>query len=588
MDEQPRGAMAEAPGPGEAKPLHPTRADWTLLAMRSLLAAALLLQTWLSPLPAQQILPIRYALYAYGALILVETLFLWRRWLLTAWPQVTLALDILLVLGVLFLSGGATSPLLPIVLIPVVAISVRLGFSSGLGLNMAALAGYILLVMRDVFAKTAGLDPPQLAALGGMILTLGTIGGLLAEQIALPAKQDIHRYEERIEQLREQHNAASARAQVFYEMSRTLSVTMSYQRVLEGVLQGCRRLLDFATGVVLLSASPESLFLAASNGQRVEQQREINLVGGALSTCLATADPLIIQHLGRDAELQQVTALQKCRSGLCVPLRVGLRNYGVIVIGSLNEDAYDETDLSQLTALSHFATIAIQNAQLYQDLREERDKIISAEENVRKELSRDLHDGPAQSLAAIAMNVEFIKRLLAESRSTQAISELDSLQNLARKTAWDVRTMLFELRPIILETKGLVPTLEQYAQRFPETEEPRVHLDTGSFNRRLDPKAETTVFTIMQEAVNNARKHAKAKNIWLRLAQQGGDLVASVQDDGVGFDLEKVKASYEKRGSFGLLNMHERAQLVGGRTEIRSAPGKGTAVIITVPIERGN
>jgi signal transduction histidine kinase len=267
---------------------------------------------------------------------------------------------------------------------------------------------------------------------------------------------------------------------------------------------------------------------------------------------------------------------------------VGLRNYGVIVVGSMNENAYKETDLSQLAALSHFATIAIQNAQLYQDLREERDKIISAEENVRKGLSRDLHDGPAQSLAAIAMNVEFIKRLLAENRPTQAVSELDALENLARKTAWDVRTMLFELRPIILETKGLVPTLEQYVQRFPDTEEPRVQLDTGGFTRRLDPKTETTVFTIMQEAVNNARKHAKGKHIWLRLEQKGTDLVASVQDDGVGFDVEKVKASYEKRGSFGLLNMHERAQLVGGRTEIRSAPGKGAAVIITVPLERGS
>lgn len=588
MDEQSIGEPAESPGPREAEALHPTQADWILLAMRGLLAVVLFLQIWLFPLPMQQVRSIRYVLYVYGALILIEALFLWRRWILSAWPPVTLALDILLVLGTLFMSGGAISPLLPIILLPVLASSVRLGFSSGLGLNLAALAGYVLLVMRDAFAKTPGLDTAQLAALGGMILTIGTIGGLLAEQIALPAKQDIHRYEERIKQLRDQHSAATARAQVFYEMSRTLSVTMSYQRVLEGVLQGCRRLLDFTTGVVLLSASPDSLFLAASNGQRVEQQREINLVGGALSTCLATADPLLIRHLGRDAELQQVLALQKCRSGLCVPLRAGLRNYGVIVIGALNEDAYDESDLSQLAALSHFATIAIQNAQLYQDLREERDKIISAEENVRKELSRDLHDGPAQSLAAIAMNVELIKRLLADSRSSQAIAELDSLQELARKTAWDVRTMLFELRPIILETKGLVPTLEQYVQRFPETEEPRVHLDTGNFNRRLNPKTETTVFTIMQEAVNNARKHAKAKNIWLRLVQQGSDLMASVQDDGVGFDLEKVKASYEKRGSFGLLNMHERAQLVGGRTEIRSAPGRGTAVIITVPLEREN
>jgi signal transduction histidine kinase len=578
--------MAEEPYPPQDDRLHATRADWVLLAVRALLGVGLLAQSWLAPVTGQQQGPVRSLLIAYLALVLVETLFLWRRWALAVWPQVTLVMDILLCLGVLYFSGGVPSPLIPILLIPVVATSMRLGFSGGLGFNLAALAGYVLLVMRDVFAKNPDLHLAQAIVYGGVILGVGTLGGLLAEQIALPAQEDIHRYEERIEQLRDQHNAASTRAQVFYEMSRTLSVTLSYQRVLEGVLQGCRRLLDFSTGIVLLSSGPESLFAAAFIGLRAgESQQEVRLAGGVLSTCLATADPLILDALGKDTELNQVMALQKCRSGLCVPLRVGLRNYGVIVLGSLSEHAYRETELSQLVALAHFATIAIQNAQLYQDLRDERDKIISATENVRKELSRDLHDGPAQSLAAIAMNVEFIKRLLVHEPD-HAMAELDSLEQLARKTSWDVRTMLFELRPIILETKGLVPTLEQYVQRFPETEEPRVHLDTGGFGRRLDPKAEMTIFTIMQEAVNNARKHAKAHNIWLRLQQQGSDLVASVQDDGAGFDVEAVKASYEKRGSFGLLNMHERAELVGGRTEIRSAPGKGAAVIITVPLER--
>lgn len=579
--------MTEEQGPPQADSLpRSTRADWVLLAVRLLLSVGLLLQGWLAPFDGQQQHLSRYVLFAYIGLILVETLFLWRGWALTVWPQVTLVVDIGVALAVLYLGGGVTSPLLPVLLLPVVATSMRLGFSSGLGFNLAALAGYILLVMRDVFANNPNLRIADAVTFGGVILTVSTLGGLLAEQIALPAKEDIHRYEEHIAGLRKQHNAASTRAQLFYEMSRTLSVTLSYQRVLEGVLQGCRRVLDFAVGIVLLSAGPESLACAAAIGLRPnESQREVQLGGGVLSSCLATADPLILDSMGKDIELNQVVPLQRCRSGLCVPLRVGLRNYGVIVLGSLSEKAYKEGDLSQLVALAHFATIAIQNAQLYQDLRDERDKIISATENVRKELSRDLHDGPAQSLAAIAMNIEFIKRLLVH-QPEQAVGELDNLEQLARKTSWEVRTMLFELRPIILETKGLVPTLEQYVQRFPETDVPRVQLDTGGFSRRLDPKTETTLFTIMQEAVNNARKHAKSKTIWLRLQQQGSDLVASVQDDGVGFDLEAVKASYEKRGSFGLLNMHERAELVGGRTEIRSAPGKGTAVIITVPLER--
>ena len=562
-----------------------SRSDWILMVSRWLLAVGLLLLNRFSPPTLDAQSPVEYILLVYLLITGLEVVFLWRRWLPRVWSHITLAVDVILAVALLFLTGGTESPLLPLFLLPVMAISVRLGFSAGLGLNLAALVGYALLIVRD-YAREAPPGPSQWGVFAGAIIMIAVFGGLIAEQMGRPAREEAHRLREQVEHFRSQYIGANKRALVLHDMASTLSVTMSYQRVLESILKDCRRLLEFSVGVVYLSAGEEDLYVAASTGLRADDAKKgVHLVGGCLSSSLATAEAALLEHLGRDLELRQTMALQRCRSGMCVPLRAGLRNYGAIVVGSMNENAYSKADLAQLAALARFATIAIQNAQLYQDLREERDKIISAEENVRKELSRDLHDGPAQSLAAIAMNVEYIKRLLKEEPD-RVIGELDTLEGLARKTAWDVRTMLFELRPIILETQGLVPTLEQYVQRFPDTEPLKVHLDTGGFDQRLDPKVETTVFTIMQEAVNNARKHAKGKNIWLRLTQQGDKLVASVQDDGVGFDLKAIQSSYEKRGSFGLLNMQERAELIGGGTEIRSAQGKGTAVIITVPLKR--
>ena len=561
------------------------RADWVLTGTRVLLALGLLALFWfvrgLSPWPALPLL----VLLVYLLLVGFEALFLWRRWGLRALVQISFALDVALDLALLFFTGATRSPLLPLLLFTVTAISLRLGLAAGLGLNLAALLGYGLLVMRDQLQPGSRVDPLQVSLFAGAILTIGVFGGLIAEQVGRPATEQLRNLALQLEDLRSRFLRAAKRARAFYEMSHTLSVSLSYQKVLEGILQECRRLLDFSVGIVLLTGGKDELSIAASSGMRVaDNDTRVYLVGGTLSNCLATAEPALLEHLGRDVELRQVMALQRCRSGMCVPLRAGLRNYGAIVLGSINEQAYSRADLEQLVALAHFATIAIQNAQLYQDLREERDKIVRAEENVRKELSRDLHDGPAQALAAITMNVEYIRRLLAEDPE-KALEELDNLEKLARKTSWDVRTLLFELRPVILETQGLVPTLEQYVQRFPASEGVQVHLDTSGFSGRLDPKIEATVFTIMQEAVNNARKHARAKNIWLRLARQGENLVAWVQDDGVGFNVEEVRANYEKRGSFGLLNMEERARLIGGRTEIRSIPGKGTAVIITVPVQ---
>lgn len=567
-----------------------TRADWIILGTRWVLALLLVVVFGLNLLNPAGRQTSLLLMAVYLGFTLLHALFLWRRWGLRVWTHIAFALDIALLLALLFLDQGANSVLLPLLLLPVAGISMRLGFSAGLGLNLAALAGYALLVMHAYLTGTAP-DGRQMAiragVFAGLIALIAVFGGLLAEQLNRPVQELQRRFDAQIQKLRAQSAAANNRAHAFYEMASTLSVTMSYQKVIENILQVCHRLLDFSIGVVLLSAGEEDLQVAASAGLRVgDTAKRIHLVaGGALSKSLTTANPALLEHLGRDPEISQIVALQRCRSGMCVPLRAGLRNYGVIVVGSINEGAYTPAHLSQLAALAHFATIAIQNAQLYQDLREERDKIIRAEENVRKELSRDLHDGPAQSLAAMAMSAEFIKRLLNEDPA-KALEELDNLEKLARKTSWDVRTMLFELRPIILETQGLVPTLEQYVQRFPASEGLQVHLDTGGFNRRLDPKVETTVFMIMQEAVNNARKHAQARNLWLRLQVKDNHLIASVQDDGVGFDPVAVQASYERRGSFGLLNMKERAQLIGGHTEIHSAPGKGSMVVISVPLER--
>ncbi len=577
MDEEEISALT-APEPS-------TRPDWILLGTRLVLALGLLVLILFVPrLSAERQLLVR-VLLVYLVLIGCEALLLWRRWGQRAMPQVALALDVGLCLVLLFFTGATQSPLMPLLLFVVTAISMRLGLATGLGLNLATLLGYGLLVMHDQLRFPARVDVLRAGLFGAAILATGVFGGLIAEHLGRPAAEELRSLQLQVEELRGRLIRASKRARAFYEMSHTLSVSLSYQKVLEGILQECRRLLDFSVGVVLLTGGKDELSIAASSGMRVaDNDTRVYLVGGTLSNCLATAEPALIEHLGRDAELRQVMALQRCRSGMCVPLRAGLRNYGAIVLGSINEQAYSRSDLEQLVALAHFATIAIQNAQLYQDLRDERDKIVRAEENVRKELSRDLHDGPAQALAAITMNVEYIRRLLGEDPK-KALAELDNLEQLARKTSWDIRTMLFELRPVILETQGLVPTLEQYVQRFPASEGLQVHLDTGGFAQRLDPKVEATVFTIMQEAVNNARKHARAKNVWMRLARQGGNLVAVVQDDGVGFDVEAVRAGYEKRGSFGLLNMEERARLIGGRTEIRSVPGKGTAVIITVPLE---
>jgi signal transduction histidine kinase len=297
---------------------------------------------------------------------------------------------------------------------------------------------------------------------------------------------------------------------------------------------------------------------------------------------LRSSDPLLIEDISQQPALTPITALAQCHAACLVPLRAALRTYGLMLVASDRMHAFNQEQLGMLTALANYAIIALHNAQLVHDLRQERAKLLSKEEEVRHQLARDLHDGPAQALAAITMNVEFIKRLL-ERDPPRVIAELDKLGGLAKRTTHEVRTMLFELRPLALETQGLDTTLRQYLERF-QGSPTKIEMEANEISVSLDTKTEGTLFNIIQEAINNALKYAKAEHIWVRLKQTPTTLEVTVQDDGRGFDLQKVLDSYEKRGSFGLLNIEERAKLIGGTSEMMSAPGQGTTVRVTVPL----
>lgn len=273
------------------------------------------------------------------------------------------------------------------------------------------------------------------------------------------------------------------------------------------------------------------------------------------------------------------------RSILCAPMRLRDRVVGVMqVLNKRTGEPFIEQDLRLLTTLAAQAAVAVENARLVRSLKEERDRLLAKEAEVRAAIARDLHDGPTQSVAAIAMNIEFIKKLL-RAMPDRVESELTVLSDLVQKTSHDIRTLLFELRPLGLETQGLLSTLQQYVGRFRDPSGAlRLRLEAPASIPRLPIEIEGAIFMIVQEAINNARKHSRAPEVAIYLYQEEDQLVASVRDRGRGFNLSAVESSYNTRGSLGLLNMRERARLIGGECRIRSAEGEGTTVELRVPL----
>lgn len=283
--------------------------------------------------------------------------------------------------------------------------------------------------------------------------------------------------------------------------------------------------------------------------------------------------------IGREAEF--VT-----RSLICVPMRIQDRVIGAMqLLNTLDGRPFTEQDMQLLTTLASQAAIAIENARLYQSLKAERDRLLSKEAEVRTAIARDLHDGPTQSVAAIAMNIEFIKKLF-KAMPERVPAELDTLAELVHKTTNDIRTLLFELRPLGLETQGLLTTLQQYVDRWRDVSgaNTRLRLEAPANMPRLPAEIEAATFIIMQEAVNNARKHARSDVITIYLYTEEDTFVASVRDRGKGFNVALVESNYNNRGSLGLLNMKERARLIGAELRLRSEPGQGTTVELRIPL----
>lgn len=206
-------------------------------------------------------------------------------------------------------------------------------------------------------------------------------------------------------------------------------------------------------------------------------------------------------------------------------------------------------------------------------------KIIEAQEEERKKLSREIHDGPAQMLANVMMRSDLIERVQRENGPEEALEEIRSLKGMVRNALYEVRRIIYDLRPMALDDLGLIPTLKKYLQTI-EDYNKGIQFEFINLGQemRLPSQMEVALFRLVQEAVQNALKHADATCIQVKLSISKELVSVVIKDDGKGFDL-----SVHKEGSFGLMGMRERVELLEGALSINSAPGAGTLVLIQIP-----
>ncbi|AZB44546.1 sensor histidine kinase [Bacillus sp. FJAT-42376] len=211
-------------------------------------------------------------------------------------------------------------------------------------------------------------------------------------------------------------------------------------------------------------------------------------------------------------------------------------------------------------------------------------RIIEAQEEERKRVSREIHDGPAQMLANVMMRSELLERIFRDRGTEEGFKEIRNLRQNVRNALYEVRRIIYDLRPMALDDLGLIPTLRKYLHTIEEYNgKTKMHFQSygEAEERRLPPRFEVALFRLAQEAVTNALKHAQAKEISVKVEVSQEYVNLLIKDDGSGFDFSELKEKRNK--SFGLVGMKERVELLDGTMDIDSKIGRGTTIMIKVP-----
>ncbi len=563
--------------------------DWLLLSLRWPLLAAIATEVYfLSNGNLNTELP-RLAVLTVGVVynVLIAAFLIANAWPKAA-PALTLFADTVLAIG-LFAAPGPNTLTSAYWAAGFVVMTASLRFSWVWAL-LAALA----IAAADA-ALLVGFDTDYQNALISLIpnaiflITGALVAGLVGKQTQTLAVRRAHA-ERDVEDRRLKHIREQARA--IYKMALLVSETLNYERVLDAALD--LSISSMADTGAAASQMVCAALLFRDDSLRVVTARRLTQAdlkvtlpaqSGIIAETLASGESGVLSDPSRDPELSRFISLRGCRTLLIAPLQAGMDNFGVMLFAHPRQDFFDLDHLELLEAICKHTIIAVKNGKLYQKLLEEKERIVEVEEEARKKLARDLHDGPTQSVAVLAMRANYIRRLL-EREPKSAAEELYKMEDLARRTTKEIRHMLFTLRPLVLESQGLAAALQSLADKMRENYDLNVIIEAQpGAAEKLEMHAQGVLFYIVEEAVGNARKHAASKHIWVRLGLRSPEMFSlMIEDDGVGFNVGAVGANYEQRGSLGMVNMRERTELVNGQLNIDSAEGKGTKITIMVPL----
>lgn len=450
-------------------------------------------------------------------------------------------------------------------------------------------------------AAVAALSAAAVVAIAGVLFSapwLGVIAFLLIGlglALGLAVWRDSHEQYRRVVAALEAANQAqqiqSHRLEAFREIAASVGQTLDLREVLE---LGLEKVLQVsgqeAAEIHLLDADEHTMSTKASIGgpEGFQMREELIVVGECLcGLAMLNEKPLIVPDIESDERVTRLSCVRfGFQSAACVPLRVKGRAIGVLTVHGREKHHFDGEDMEVLGAVANQMAIAIENARLYADI-EDRVGVLSrrlqhlAVVEERERLGREMHDGVAQTLSLLSIQLAQVRSLLSDRDVEGIAAELQEMGRVIDAGYEEVREAITNLRLAAPKGAEWVDWLREYVYDFGARYDlaAEFELPSGHEPIVLPPHEEVQLTRIVQEALNNVRKHAQAREVHMALVPNGRTMKLLIEDDGRGFDVEQMQ-SWE--GRYGLSTMRERAELLGGSLKVQSRPGKGTTITVEI------
>jgi signal transduction histidine kinase len=428
-----------------------------------------------------------------------------------------------------------------------------------------------------------------------------------AQDLREKARQAMIEDKHNIEQLNQELREAVRNLSSLYGFSQSLAKTLDSREMLEDALA------QFVTSephidasiVFLRDRSNESPSIAAMTKCPADKEMHDLMFRNALVVAdyvVDTGQPAVwtgtkVQPINESygyeiAEQEDPLALFTGGRTLGVPLNIRGRHSGALVICTIPEKPpFSVREFSLMSTAAEQLSIALQNSDLYQEI-QERDRlrgellhqVVSAQEMERQRIARELHDGTGQTLTALGLGLAAVSGRISAIDSTSS-KQVADLKDLSTSAMIELRDVISNLRPSLLDDLGLVPALRGQVQAFIERSGIKADLDISGNVRRLSPDLETIIYRIIQEGLTNVSKHAGASATYIELTFENEALTVIISDDGHGFDVDAaMRAAPTELRAWGLLGMQERVALADGTFKISSKPGEGTTIEIEIPL----